>query len=171
MIKKTFSLFVILVFLVGLIAAYAQTEISTTAEGKSRLELTQEKNMERLAKIESLDKEQQERLAKVNEKNVEKIAELKKERLDRLAKLSERKLERVSELEKTKLEKIADLNDAEIEKASSLGRERLKMMAGKNQAMLKAELAKLKVVKVKNSEDIRLRKVLAEKKEAAKGCH
>ncbi|MBI2656656.1 hypothetical protein HYX03_02870 [Candidatus Woesearchaeota archaeon] len=111
-------------------------------------------NSERLKKIAELDKRQIERLATLNIKNLDKIAELKKERLERISKLSEEKIERLSELEKDKLEKVADLNETEIEKFSTLNRARLKDLAKLDKDMLKAELKALKIVKVKNADDL-----------------
>ncbi len=114
---------------------------------------------DRLQKIAELDKRQIERLATLDIKNLEKIAELKKERLERISKLNEEKLERLAELEKDKLEKVSDLSDAEIEKVAVLGRAKLKEFAKKDSARLKAELRALKVVKVKNAEDLARRDI------------
>lgn len=136
---------------------------------RDKREDIKEKNRERLAKIQGLDKKQIERLSALDIKNVDKIAQLKKERLERLSKLSEEKLNRVAELDKDKLEKISDLNETEIDKVAALNRARLKELTKLDKERLKIELKALKVVKVKNADDLDKRKIpeakLAESRE------
>ena len=103
---------------------------------------------ERLQKIADLDKAQMERLAALNVRNLDKITELKKERLERLAELSQEKLQ-----------KISDLDQTDIEKFSTLNRARLNQFANLDKEKLKAELKAIRIVKVKNAEDLDERKI------------
>lgn len=114
---------------------------------------------ERLQKIAELDKAQIERLTALNITNLNKIAELKKERLEKLTNLSEIKLQRLSELEKDELEKISDLNETEISKLAVLNRARFKEMVKFDAEKLKADLKALKVIKIKNADDLNERNI------------
>ena len=133
--------------------------IKIEALDSEKLDRISNLSRERLQKIAELDKRQIERLASLNIKNLDKIAELKKERLEKIAKLSEEKIKRLAELEKEKLEKISDLNETEIEKFSTLNRARLKELAKFDKEKLKAELKALKVLKVKNADDLNRRDI------------
>ncbi len=186
--KKTIAFVLLLMFVISLVPlAFAEEGARAVVKGKAedvknvnkdavsnkanlrdRLEATNEKNRERLTKIQGLDQRQIEKLSALNVKNVEKIEQLKKERLERLSKLSEEKLERVTELDKEKLEKVSDLSNEELEKLGVLGRARLKAIAEKDPVKLKADLKALKVVKVKNAEDLARKKIAEAKLEAVK---
>lgn len=119
---------------------------------------------ERLQKIAELDKRQIERLAELDIRNLEKISELKKERLERISNLSEEKLDRLIDLEKDKLEKASDLNETELDKFSTLDRARLKEIAKLDHARLKAELKELRVVKIKDADDLDRRNISEEER-------
>ena len=108
----------------------------------------------RLQKIAELDKNQIERLSKLKIRNLEKITELKKERLERLSELNQDKIERLSELEKEDIDKVLDLNDTEVNKLASLNRARLKEMAKYDKAKLRVDLRNLRILKIKNADEL-----------------
>src|SRR3989338_1862509 len=63
-------------------------------------------------------------------------------------------------------ERIKD--KSQLEKAEKLSRAKQKELEGLNEAQIKARLNKLTIKKIKNEEDLKVRKIVAEKKEAAK---
>ncbi|MBI2108422.1 hypothetical protein HYT54_04810 [Candidatus Woesearchaeota archaeon] len=63
-------------------------------------------------------------------------------------------------------ERIKD--KSQLEKAEKLSRAKQKELEGMNEAQIKARLNKLTIKKIKTAEDLKIRKIVAEKKEAAK---